>query len=82
MNWLPGKESDLDAYLIERGSGETLACGSGATVAALATMDRGLVSGDAVSVRLRGGTLRIHRRGSRLVMEGPARTVFTGEMRV
>ena len=54
----------IEQRTFERGSGETLACGSAATV------------------RLRGGTLRIHRRGSRLVMEGPARTVFTGEMRV
>ena len=63
----------------ERGSGETLACGSGATVAALAALETGRVSGPSVSVRLRGGELIIHREGSSLAMEGPARTVFFGE---
>lgn len=64
----------------ERGSGETLACGTGAAVAAAAARARGLVSGDAVTVELRGGTLRVIGTGSALAIEGPARTVFTGEI--
>jgi len=63
----------------ERGSGETLACGSGATVAALAAMVSGRVPGPQVVVHLRGGVLTIRREASALVMEGPARTVFAGE---
>ncbi len=63
----------------ERGSGETLACGSGATVAALAAMVTGRLPGPEVVVHLRGGVLTIRREASSLVMEGPARTVFAGE---
>ncbi len=63
----------------ERGSGETLACGSGATVAALAAMETGRLPGPSVRVELRGGALIVRREGSSLVMEGPARTVFSGE---
>ena len=36
------------------------------------------VANDEVLVRLRGGELRIARRGSSLVLAGPARTVFSG----
>ncbi len=64
----------------ERGSGETLACGTGAAVAAAAARSRGLVSGDGVTVELRGGTLRVIGTGSALAIEGAARTVFTGEI--
>jgi diaminopimelate epimerase len=64
----------------ERGSGETLACGSGAAVAALAAITTGRVSGPRVAVRLRGGSLLVERTGRTLVIEGPARTVFAGEV--
>lgn len=64
----------------ERGSGETLACGTGAAVAALAAMTTGRVSGPRVAVHLRGGDLFVERTGRTLVIEGPARTVFAGEV--
>jgi len=63
----------------ERGSGETLACGSGATVVALAAIITRRLPGPDVAVHLRGGVLTIRRQASSLVMEGPARTVFAGE---
>ncbi len=66
----------------ERGSGETLACGTGAAVAARAALQTGRVPGPSVPVRLRGGELIIHRRGTSLAMEGPARTVFLGEAEI
>lgn len=64
----------------ERGSGETLACGTGAAVAAVAAMAAGFVQGELVHVELRGGTLAVRADGSGLAIEGPARTVFTGEI--
>ncbi len=73
------RDGALQQRTFERGSGETLACGSGATVAALAAMVTGRLPGPVVDVHLRGGVLSIRRDGSRVVMEGPARTVFTGE---
>lgn len=74
------EDGSLEQRTYERGSGETLACGSGATVAALAAIVTGRLPGPEVSVRLRGGTLIVRRDGSRLVMAGPARTVFHGEV--
>ena len=64
----------------ERGSGETLACGTGAAVAACAARAAGRIHGDPVHVELRGGTLHVHGEGSALAIEGPARTVCTGEI--
>ena len=62
----------------ERGAGETLACGSGATVAALAAVQTGRIAGPRVGVRLRGGYLVIEIGADRVVMEGPATEVFRG----
>ena len=64
----------------ERGSGETLACGTGAAVAVLAARARGNIQGPATKVELRGGTLSVLAAGPNLAIVGPARTVFSGEL--
>ncbi|MFO1076528.1 MAG: diaminopimelate epimerase [Planctomycetota bacterium] len=64
----------------ERGSGETMACGTGAAVAALVARTAGWVAGDEIRVELRGGTLTVMLGGSELALAGPARTVFRGEI--
>ncbi len=65
----------------ERGSGETLACGTGAAVVAMAARRLGQVAGDEIEVELRGGTLRVLLLGgTSLAIEGPARTVFVGSI--
>ena len=64
----------------ERGSGETLACGTGASASVAACVAGGLCRpGEDVQVELLGGTLTI-RVGSdwQVLMTGPARTAFTG----
>ena len=63
----------------ERGSGETMACGTGACATAVACALSG-VTGRSVDVRLLGGTLHIHWRESdgHVEMSGPATEVFTG----
>ncbi|MFB0919558.1 MAG: diaminopimelate epimerase [Oscillospiraceae bacterium] len=65
----------------ERGSGETLACGTGATASAAASMLNGHTE-NSVTVRLRGGELFIEwdRDKNKLYMSGPAVTVFDGEL--
>jgi diaminopimelate epimerase len=67
----------------ERGTGETLACGSGACAAAVASALRGVVD-RAVTVELRGGELEIawEAGDSRVLMTGPAAEVFTGRIAV
>ena len=64
----------------ERGSGETLACGSGACAVAVVSMLRGLVE-RSVAIELRGGELEIDWESdeSPVFMTGPAAEVFSGE---
>jgi diaminopimelate epimerase len=63
----------------ERGTGETLACGSGACAVGVASMLRGVVD-EKVAIELRGGELTIEWRGGEtsVFMTGPAAEVFTG----
>jgi diaminopimelate epimerase len=65
----------------ERGAGETLACGTGACAAVVAGIRLGLLDSK-VDVEARGGTLSIEwaGTGSPVLMTGPARTVFEGEI--
>ena len=65
----------------ERGSGETLACGTGACAAAVAGIQRGLLESP-VRVTTRGGDLTIAWAGedAPVYMTGPAVTVFQGEI--
>jgi diaminopimelate epimerase len=67
--------------VFERGTGETLACGTGACAAAVAGISRGLVDSP-VRVATRGGELVIAWAGQTapVLMTGPARTVFEGEI--
>lgn len=63
----------------ERGAGITLACGTGACAAAVASLATGRVEG-VVEVDLPGGRLRIAWEGvgKSVIMEGPAQEVFQG----
>lgn len=65
----------------ERGSGETMACGTGACAAAVAGIRRGLLDSP-VRVTTRGGDLSIAwgGLGRPVLMTGPAVTVFSGEI--
>jgi diaminopimelate epimerase len=63
----------------ERGTGETLACGTGACASAVACVLNDLTL-PTVDVQLLGGTLRVEwdRASNTVFMTGPAREVFTG----
>ena len=65
----------------ERGSGETLACGTGACASAVASALNGF-SGNEVTVKLLGGDLKIRwdRESNQVYMTGPAAVVFDGEI--
>lgn len=77
MQVLNRHEAGLRVY--ERGSGETLACGSGACAAVVVGIEQGLLESP-VTVRLPGGPLSIawEGRGRPVYMTGPAVTVFEG----
>ena len=69
----------LKARVWERGSGETMACGTGACAIGVASHLLGLTDGD-VDITLPGGTLNIAWDGEREVyLEGDAVEVFEGE---
>ena len=65
----------------ERGTGETLACGTGCCATVVACILNGLTD-DTVTVKLLGGELEItwDREADLVYMTGPATTVFEGEI--
>lgn len=72
--------TDIDMRVWERGSGETMACGTGACATAVAAIALGLAD-NCVTVHLRGGDLEIKWSGSPsdpVMMRGSATEVFTG----
>jgi len=65
----------------ERGSGETLACGTGACAAAVAAVENGMAKkGEDIRVMLKGGDLVVNYTDERVIMRGSAVTVFSGEV--
>lgn len=73
----------MEMRVWERGSGETLACGTGACAAAVASILNGLTE-DKVKVRLPGGELLVEwdRDQNRVYMTGPAKIVFEGTIEI
>lgn len=77
--------SEVKLRVFERGSGETLACGTGACAAVVAGIRLGWLD-EAVEVHTHGGDLRIEWAGlsqgleASVFMTGPAQTVFEGEI--
>lgn len=69
----------LEMRVWERGSGETLACGTGAAASLVAAVLNGLADRSAV-VKLTGGDLRVHwdARDNHVYQTGPATFVFDG----
>lgn len=72
-------EKNLEMRVWERGSGETLACGTGACASVVAFSL--VTSSNDVVVKLRGGNLHIilDKKNNHVIMEGPATMVFEGE---
>ncbi|MEW5771286.1 MAG: diaminopimelate epimerase [Pseudomonadota bacterium] len=72
---------EVKLRVFERGSGETLACGTGACAAVVAGITRGLLD-DTVTVHTRGGDLSIRWAGDghSVFLTGPAVSVFEGEI--
>ena len=72
-------ENTVEMRVWERGSGETLACGTGACAVAVACVLNGYTN-DEVTVKLLGGDLKIFwdRKENLVYMTGPATVVFDG----
>lgn len=75
---------NIEMRVFERGTGETLACGTGTCATVAAAILNGYVDND-VTVHLLGGDLQIQwsgREEDSIFMTGPAAAVFTGEIDV
>lgn len=74
-------EHNLQMRVWERGSGETLACGTGACAAAVSSIINGYTK-EQVNVKLLGGSLEIYwdQENNLVYMTGPAKEVFHGEI--
>ncbi len=74
-------QNHLQMRVWERGSGETWACGTGATASAVAAILLGYTNSQ-VTVSLRGGDLDIvwNRESGHVFMTGEAKEVFQGEI--
>ena len=70
----------LEMRVWERGSGETMACGTGACAVVSAAVANGISpEGEFITVHLLGGDLRIKYEPEKVIMEGGADFVFDGE---
>lgn len=71
----------IEMRVWERGAGETLACGTGACAAVVASILNGLAERK-VTVKLRGGKLTVEwdQESGKVYMTGPAEVVFDGEI--
>lgn len=75
------KRNELKMRVWERGSGETLACGTGACASAVAAVLNGFCDKDKeITVHLLGGDLKILYTDTTVYMTGGATLVFTGEI--
>ena len=75
--------NELKMRVWERGSGETLACGTGACASAVAAVLNGFCDkGEEITVHLLGGDLKILYSDETVFMTGGATLVFTGEVEI
>jgi diaminopimelate epimerase len=77
VEFVAAQDGGLKARVWERGSGETMACGTGACAALVAANEAGLVPPRG-EVRFPGGTLVVDRTDEQVLLTGPAERVFEG----
>ena len=72
--------STIKMRVWERGSGETMACGTGACAAVVAAVANGMCEkGRDVTVRAAGGDLVVNYTDEKITLTGDAKLVYTGE---
>ncbi len=73
-------ENELKMRVWERGAGETLACGTGASASTVAAILNKWVKGPRVQLHLKGGDLEVewNKENNHVYLYGPAEEVFHG----
>ena len=71
--------NEINLRVIERGVGETLACGSGACAAVIHGIQLGLLE-DKVKAHLKGGDAFVEYNGDTVYLSGPGEFVYEGEV--
>ncbi len=76
-------EKTIKMRVWERGSGETISCGTGTCAATVASVLNGHCrQGEEIEVQIRGGKLYdTYMENGEVLMKGPAETVFEGEIK-
>lgn len=76
-------DSELNAWVWERGVGETLACGTGAAAITKSGVEKGfLPKGKMIKINFPGGELYTKFEGNRVFIEGKANYVFSGYVNI
>ena len=70
-------KNEINLRVIERGVGETLACGSGACAAVIHGIQLGLLENE-VEVQLKGGSAFVEYNGDSVYLSGPGEFVYEG----
>jgi len=70
-------KDEIQLRVVERGAGETLACGSGACAAVIYGARLGLLNSK-VKVRLNGGNAMVEYDGKKVYLSGPGEFVYEG----
>ena len=70
-------EQHAKISIVERGAGETLACGSGACATAVAVWQR-IAASNPLTIHMAGGEVVVHQHNDECVLEGAVSTVFQG----
>ena len=72
-------KDEIQLRVVERGAGETLACGSGACAAVIHGIRLGLLN-PKVKVRLNGGNAMVEYDGKKVYLTGPGEFVYEGSI--
>jgi diaminopimelate epimerase len=70
---------EVNLRVIERGVGETLACGSGACAAVIYGVKIGILDSK-VNVHLNGGDALVEFNGDKVFLSGPGEFVYEGSL--
>ncbi len=74
------KDKKIECRVLERGSGETFSCGTGASAACALSVFKGAANVGELTVKMRGGNLKVFCDGAfNLTLGGDVKTVYKGE---